>query len=58
MNDFNDCPQDITQGACRALAAFRRRLRDHSMTWEDSENLADVLEWVEECLVMTPEEVA
>ena len=51
MNAFTNDEQNVTQDACRVLGAFRRRLRDHSMTWEDMEDLGDILDWVEEYIV-------
>jgi len=40
-----------TRDACRILGMFRRRLREHGLTWQDQEDLADILEWVEEAMI-------
>jgi hypothetical protein len=43
----------VTQEACRILGMYRRRLREHTMLPADEDDLAGILEWVEEEILET-----
>jgi len=43
----------ITQDACKILGMYRRRLRAHEMLPADEDDLAGILEWVEEEILET-----